>query len=141
MDIGIFIILLAIGIFIITLWIMIGALWQLIRRFFHKNYSYFDTSFIVAYFLEQFMLIFLFFKYPEYSEFQVSIFALFVVTTASLQKLMMESRNRRLSKLTDKYFNLSNDLYKLNDEIIEENKFLENENKEIINYVKKLNKK
>ena len=69
MDIGIFIILLAIGIFIITLWIMIGALWQLIRRFFHKNYSYFDTSFIVAYFLEQFMLIFLFFKYPEYSEF------------------------------------------------------------------------
>ena len=71
----------------------------------------------------------------------MSIFALFVVTTASLQKLMMESRNRRLSKLTDKYFNLSNDLYKLNDEIIEENKFLENENKEIINYVKKLNKK
>ena len=41
-------------ILILSIWIIIGALWKFVRDFFHNNYSFFDVSFIMAYFIEQF---------------------------------------------------------------------------------------
>lgn len=95
----VFISVLEIIILIIAIWIIIGFLWKFIRDFFHDNYSYFDLSFIITYFVEQFILIVLLLMKPEYMNFWVSAFALLVVTTVSIQKLAMDSRDRKIREL------------------------------------------
>src|SRR3989344_473780 len=91
--------LLAIVVLLLAVWIISGFLWKFARDFFHDNYSFFDVSFLVAYFVEQISLIVLLTFYPEMITFWVSIFALLVVTTSSLQKLSMDSRDRKLFEL------------------------------------------
>lgn len=89
---------------IILIAILISAmLWKSIRNFFHENYSYFDFFFIVMYFTEQLSLIILLVIKPEYTTFWVSVFALIVITTASIQKLGMDSRDRKIRELNVKY--------------------------------------
>lgn len=90
-------------ILIISIWIIIGFLWRFIRNFFHNNYSYFDLSFIIVYFVEQFTLIVLLIVKPEYTSFLVSAFALLVVTTASIQKLAMDSKDKKVRELNAQY--------------------------------------
>ena len=108
------------GISIIT-WAVIGYLWGKFRGFFHNNYSFFDVSFILAYFLEQMALIILFFKYPRYNDFWVSAFALIVLTTVSFQKLSMESRNKKISEATIEQKNIIDELVDINETLKEEN--------------------
>jgi len=109
----------------IGIWILVGCLWCPFRKFFHKNYSFFDVSFIIAYFLEQIALITLIFKYSAYTNFWASIFAVLVVTTAALQKLTSESRLKAISETTTEQKILLERASKINRKVISENKKLE----------------
>jgi len=91
------------GLIIISIFSLILAiLWEKLRNFFHNNYSYFDFIFVIAYFMEQLTLITLLVLEPQKIIFWVSIFALLVITTASIQKLSMDSRDRKIRELNIK---------------------------------------
>ena len=84
----------------LSLWMVMGCVWSGFRKFFHRNYSFFDASFILAYFLEQLILIFLIFKFSNYTEFWTSAFAIIIITTVSFQKFMLESRLKEINQTT-----------------------------------------
>lgn len=122
--------------------IILGIKWIDIRTFFvEETYTYFEIVFIILYFLEQAIFIGLSYFYEEYNNLFVGFFALIVLTTVALNKLMMESKNRRLSQHNNKYleqFVSAREQYeKSMDEIkiyVEE---LEEENKSLRNFIKK----
>ncbi|HLD18996.1 MAG TPA: hypothetical protein VJB90_03225 [Candidatus Nanoarchaeia archaeon] len=72
--------------------------WKDLRRFAYKNKSFIDLIFILAYAIEQGILIFLVKIISSHIEIIVSLFALIVLTTFGLQKIVMESRIRILEK-------------------------------------------
>lgn len=93
-------ILLLTTIIIISIFCLILAmLWKVLRNFFHNNYSFFDFIFIMAYFVEQLALIILLVLEPERTTFWVSAFALLVITTASIQKFSMDSKDKKIREL------------------------------------------
>lgn len=116
----------------LTIWSIISNRWYLFRDFFHRNYSYFDFSFIMAYFLEQVVLILLLKFKPIQIDLWIGLFGLLVVTTASIQKMSMDSKDRRRGKLyysiKEKYQNIFNK----NEILIRNNKELEKQNKLLI---------
>lgn len=124
------IVLLIIGIF----GVILAMLWKIIRNFFHNNYSYFDFIFIVAYFLEQLFLIILLMVEPERITFWVSVFALLVVTTASIQKLSMDSKDKRIREVNIQL----QDSSERKDEMIE---YFKKTNENLSNYIKSSEKK
>jgi len=120
--------------------------WKKIHKFFHEEgYTYFEIFFSALYFLEQAIFITLSYFYPEHNKLFVGFFALVVLTTVALNKIMMESRNRRLSG----YVNESLTKFRLTRENYEEElekqsiyvKSLEEDNKFLIGYIKKKLKK
>ena len=126
----------------ITILCILAKRWKKIQKFFHdENYTYFEILFISFYFLEQAVFIALSYFYPEYNRLLVGFFALLVLTTVSLNKIMMESRNRKLSEYVNEYFSK----FKLTKEEYEKRireqsqdlKVLEEENKALIDYIKK----
>lgn len=113
--------------------IILAMLWKIIKNFFHNNYSYFDFIFIIAYFLEQLLLIILLIVEPEKITFLVSVFALLVVTTASVQKFSLDSKDRRIREVN----------IKLQDSSEKKNEIIENlgkQNKDLSDYINKLEK-
>tara|TARA_Y100000310_G_C20632244_1_gene789251 strand:+ start:981 stop:1217 length:237 start_codon:yes stop_codon:yes gene_type:complete len=60
--------------------------------------------------LEQLLLLFYIFKYPNYPSMVVGVFAIFVITTISIQKTMLDSKNKEVKlenmKLTMDYHSL-----------------------------------
>lgn len=113
--------------------IILAMLWKIIKNFFHNNYSYFDFIFIIAYFLEQLLLIILLIVEPEKITFLVSVFALLVVTTASVQKFSLDSKDRRIREVN----------IKLQDSSERKNEIIENlgkQNKDLSDYINKLEK-
>jgi len=108
----------------LVIWMIIGYLWCSFRKFFHKTYSFFDASFIMAYFLEQLALILLIFNVPSYTSIWAGMFALIVITTASFQKLMWESRLRRISETTTDQKLIIEQVSELNEILVKENKKL-----------------
>ncbi len=126
---------LVITLLFISIWIITGMLWKFIRDFFHNNYSFFDASFVVAYFVEQFVLILLLEYIPSRIVLWVSLFALIVVTTASLQKLAMDSRDRKLREFfaISKYLLEETGNYNL--ELINENEKLKTMQQKLTNYI------
>jgi len=76
----------------------IERLWQNFRSPYHRNYSLFDILFLLLYFLEQFFLIYSLAKYPSKFPFIVGIFALLVITTVSIQKTMLDSKNKAIKE-------------------------------------------
>ena len=142
MALSFFELLLAVGLLFLAIWIIAGFMWKYLRDFYHDNYSFFDVSFLVAYFAEQVSLIVLLAVYPEHITFWVSIFALLVVSTSSLQKLSMDSRDRKLWELNAIQTSTIGKRDELIDELISENEELEQYNEELSNYIrKKLQKK
>ena len=131
--------LIFINIFIL---IILGIKWINIRNFFvEETYTYFEVVFVALYFLEQATFIGLSFFYKEYNSLFVGFFALVVLTTVALNKLMMESKNKRLSQHSNKYlekFVSTKEQYEKSMEevriYIEE---LEQENKVLRNFIKK----
>lgn len=122
------------------IWVEIGMLWGFFRKYFHSTYSFFDVSFIIAYFVQQFILIMLLEIKPNNAVLWVGLFALIVVTTASLQKLTMDSRDRELGKLlvVEKQIKEENEEFSLS--LLEENEELKNQVKNLTNYINKMDK-
>lgn len=79
----------------------------------------------MAYFLEQLILITLIFKFPTYTQLWAGIFAIMVITTASFQKFMLESRLKEISEATTEQKILLERASKVNKDLIKENKKLE----------------
>ncbi len=116
-------------------------LWRFIRDFFHNNYSFFDVSFIIAYFVEQFVLILLLEYIPNRIVLLVSLFALIVVTTSALQKLTMDSRDRELRELYAISKHLFKEIRNYNLDLINENEELKNMQQKLTNYMSRKLKK
>ena len=124
-------------ILILSIWIIIGAIWKFVRDFFHNNYSFFDVSFIMAYFIEQFILILLLEFKPLNIVLWVSLFALIVVSTASLQKLTADSRDRELRDLYTIERHIKEETEDFNYSLLEENEALKKQIKNLTNYLTK----
>jgi hypothetical protein len=89
-----------IGLFILLgIWLIIGGLWKFLRIFFHNNYSFFDISFVILYFVEQIVLILLLRFFPEEITTWVSLFSLIVITTATVQKGSLDSKDNKIRRL------------------------------------------
>ncbi len=76
--------------------------WKTLRKFAFKNKSFVDFFFTTVYFIQQTILILLVKFFPSQIDLIVSIFALFVLTTFAIQKMVMESRIRILEKRVSK---------------------------------------
>jgi hypothetical protein len=76
-----------------------ARLWNLLREFFHKNYSFFEILFVLIYFFEQAGFILISYFYSPKNPLWIGMFALIVITTVSVEKVLMDSRNRKISKL------------------------------------------
>ncbi|MBS3088425.1 hypothetical protein J4402_01450 [Candidatus Pacearchaeota archaeon] len=135
--------LIFINIFII---LILGINWRKIRNFFvEETYTYFEVVFIALYFLEQAAFIGLSYFYEEYNTLLVGFFALVVLTTVALNKLMMESKNRRLAqkinqlvdKSLEKFVSAIEQYEKLMDEVRINVEELEQENRALRNFIKK----
>lgn len=87
-------------IFIFILGILILAkIWETLKRFHHQNNTYMDFVFILLFFLEQFMFLYLYYSDISHRELWVGMIVLSVTTTASLDKLMMYSRHKNLREI------------------------------------------
>lgn len=122
----------------VSIWAIIGLLWGTFRSFFHNNYSYFDASFIMAYFLEQLLLIFLLAFSPFDKSFLIGIFALLVVSTASFQKLASESRIREISEASIEQSVIIDDVLGLNEKLIKDNRGLKKTIDKLKDFIKDL---
>ncbi|HLC53124.1 MAG TPA: hypothetical protein VJK03_01140 [Candidatus Nanoarchaeia archaeon] len=120
---------------ILACWWFIGLGWRRISYFFHNNYSYFEVSFVVAYFLEQFILIILMTLKPEHATFWVGVFALIVITTAALEKVSMDGRDKKIRNLYAIHRTKAEEAIGLNNKIVEENKTLIRINKKLIDHI------
>lgn len=66
-----------------------------LREFISKNGGIFTVVFILAFFIEQILLIIAvsyFLEIPLHAQFVISLFALLVLTTATLEKFILEKR-------------------------------------------------
>jgi len=74
--------------------------WENLRRFAFYNRTIFEVFFVFLYAFEQFLLIWLTFQSHSITELSyiVSIFAIIVLTTFSLHKILMESRIKYLEE-------------------------------------------
>jgi signal transduction histidine kinase len=125
----------------VLIWAVVGIKWNKLRIFFHENYSFFDVSFIVAYFFEQLLLILLL-TFSSFSpSFLIGIFALIVVTTASFQKLTSESRLREISDASIEQNVIIDDVLELNEKLIRDNKELNKTIDGLRNFIERLEKK
>ena len=85
---------------------LLDRAYQNLRIFYHRNYSLFDILFLLLYFSEQFLLIYYLFRFPEYISEIVSVFALAVITTVSIQKTILDSKNKEVREAyTDLWIN------------------------------------
>ena len=74
---------------------------DLLRDFIHKNSGIFSVSFLLIFFLEQVLLIFCvyqFFNVSQMAQFIIGVFALIVITTATLEKFFLEKKYQYLQK-------------------------------------------
>ena len=137
------------GIFILLI-IIIGFKWKRLKVFFHDdNYTYFDICFLSLYFMEQAIFIVISYFYKDYNILLTGLFALIVISTVSAQKIMMESKSKKISEhsassiekaklMKDEYDNEIENLREFISDLIDDNKQLE---KEIQKLIRELNKK
>ena len=91
------------SIFILLL-LVTGFFWKPLKLFFHQdNYTYFDICFLCLYFIEQVFFIIISYFYKEYNILLTGLFALIVITTVSAQKIMMESKNKKIAEMSTRY--------------------------------------
>ena len=87
-----------------TIFSSLNGLCEDIRDFIVKNDSFFTLAFLALFFLEQLALIILvfYFEYKNINALQIliSIFALIVVTTSSLQKTILDVRVKHFKEQT-----------------------------------------
>lgn len=102
---------------ILFLILIFAIVWDKLCNFFHSHYTYFKIMFVIFYFLEQALFIGTSYMYREESSFNsviVGFFALIVLTTVTLQGIMMESINKKSSdKLNEYNEDFSNERFKI----------------------------
>jgi len=74
-----------------------------LKTFYHHHYSLFDMFFLILYFLEQVVLIYSLFEFPNYTTQIVSIFAIVIITTISIQKTILDSKNEETRKVSSDF--------------------------------------
>lgn len=75
-----------------------------LRDFIHKNSGIFTFSFIIIFFLEQLFLMIsvnFYFQVSSMAQFVIGIFALVVLTTATLEKFILEKKYQYQKKQVD----------------------------------------
>jgi len=80
--------------------------WQNFRKFFHRNDTLFDIVFLLIYFIEQLLLVYfilIFRENLEYLPYIPTFFALMLLTTVGIHRLVMESKNRFISEQKDEF--------------------------------------
>lgn len=85
-------------IFLLSL-LILGKIWGTLKRFHHRNDTYMDLVFILLFFLEQFLFLYLYYSEVALRELWVGLVVLAVTITASLDKLMMYSRHKYLQEI------------------------------------------
>lgn len=80
-----------------------GKKWSKLSKFFHQNYSFFEIVFVFIYFIEQFSFIVLSYIHKEHNLLLTGVFAIVVISTVSLQKVMMECKNKKLQGLNQEF--------------------------------------
>lgn len=97
--------------------LILAKFWDDLCNYFHIRYTYFKILFILLYSLEQAFFIIFSYLYNEQKFFNPIItgfFALIVLTTVSLQSVMMDSINKKSSdKLNKELINSSEERAKL----------------------------
>ena len=91
--------------FVLFLILMLAKFWNRLCDYFHMHYTYFKILFIILYSLEQaFFIIFSYFYNNRefFNPVITGFFALIVITTVSLQGIMMDSINKRSSDKLNK---------------------------------------
>lgn len=88
-----------------------------------------DFIFISLYFLEQFSFLTLYYLAISYREIWVGLIVLITTTTASLDKLMMNSRQRKLSVILNNNILEKSELINTISKFEKENKELKSDNK------------
>ena len=84
----------------------ISRFWANLRIFAYENRTIFEVLFVLLYAIEQFGLVWFSFtiKNPQQLVFIVSVFAIIVLTTFSLHKILMESRIKLLEEDINEVF-------------------------------------
>ena len=103
----------------------INSLCHNIREIYHNNYSFIALLFVIIYAVEQGTLLFFSIKLSPTLALGVGLFNLIMLTTIAIERLLLESRNKRISDLN------SENLY-LNKQYKEKIKLLQDQNKELI---------
>jgi hypothetical protein len=116
-------------------------LWGHLSNIFHKNYSFFDFFFIILYFLEQGVFLLFYNILKEQRELWISLIVLVVVTTASLDKLLMKSRHRKEGRIISQSLREKDALFNSLNNKEKEIKELRKINNQIIEYIEKRLKK
>jgi len=138
MELIMFLSLLIMFLISVGIWILVGVLWNNFRDFFHNNYSFFDVSFIGAYFIEQIALTLLIRYYPNEIILWSGLMSIVVVTTASLQKVTSESRIRDISNITTKQHIVLHNMKKANEKILKDNMSLKESSGKMKEFAEKL---
>ena len=134
-------VLLILGIILVNsliLWLLITIKWKSYREMFHTSYTSIDLLFIFLYFFEQLSLGIILATTNFSPQVVVGIFALFVVTTASLQNRAWESRINAISDEVVKQKLIIDKAVKENQKVLEENKKLEDSLKKSNDFINKL---
>jgi len=121
--------------------IIIGITWEHLGKFYHKRYTFFEFVFITIYFSEQLIFLLLYNLVQEYRSLWVSLIVLIVVTTASVEKLLMYIRQRGMSATLSKSLEQRK---KLTSKVNNQNTKIGNlhkTNKKLIDFIDKTSKK
>lgn len=95
------IILFIISLITLMIILILAKKWGHFSNFFHSHYTLFNIIFVILYFLEQ--AFFLIASSLEYNRaITTGLFALIVLTTATLQGIMLEIRNKKISSILEK---------------------------------------
>jgi len=105
-----------------------NLLFDNLREIYHSNYSFFAFSFILLYALEQILLLYFSIKLSPELALGIGLFVLIMLTTIAIERLLMESRTKRIFELNSEY------LYQ-NKKSQDNLKILEKQNKELIDYI------
>jgi len=132
-----FICIIFIILIIILSLVICGKIWGILSCFHHGHYSFFDFVFLIIYFTEQFLFLLLYNLDVEHRGLWIGLIVLFVITTSSLDKFMMNSRQRKSSKTIRDSLDERKDLW----ETIKDQKgeliIKEEENKSLVEFIRK----
>jgi len=117
--------------------IICGKIWKILSDFHHNNYSLCDFFFLTIYFIEQFLFLLLYNLYAKYRELWIGLIVLFVITTASLERFMMNSRQKKSSGTIRDSLEKTKDLLRTIDIQKKQLKLREEENKSLIDFIRK----